>query len=84
MKNSDIDELFTHYPPRTQADEYKHQLVRVTLRLATRDIAEELPYSRERSMFISAMQQAAMWASAALALNRDKPPAKDGKAAISP
>ena len=79
MKNEDIDELFAYHAPKVQADKDQHQSVRATLALATKDIAQNLPYSRERALFITSMQQAAMWANAALALHRDDPPAMNGE-----
>ena len=76
MTNPEISDLFTYHPPRDDADVSLHEHVRETIGAATKAIAERLPQSRERALFITTMQQAAMWANAALALHRSEPPAQ--------
>ena len=74
MTEQEIVEVFKYHPPTPERIR-AHELVREVMRDATLELAPQLPPSRERSAFITHMQQAAMMANAALAIHGppDKP-----------
>ncbi|MYI74155.1 MAG: hypothetical protein F4057_02155 [Acidobacteria bacterium] len=68
MTEAEIVELFTYHPPDAERIR-AHDLVRDVMRDAVLELAPHLPASRERSTFITLMQQASMMANAALAIH---------------
>ena len=68
MTEQEIVEIFKYHPPDAERIR-AHDLVREVMRDATLELAAHLPPSRERSAFITHMQQASMMANAALAIH---------------
>ena len=68
MTEQEIVEIFTFHPPDAARID-AHERVREVMRDATLELAALLPPSRERSLFITEMQQASMMANAALAIH---------------
>ena len=67
MNKEQIIETFCYHEP-TSASIGMHIEVRGDMMNAVLTIASKLPDSREKTMFITAMQEAHMWAHAALAM----------------
>ena len=65
-----IAEMFTHHPPEHQKQIDQHEGVRSTCLDAALRINGVVPDCAEKTFAIRALQQASMWANAALALNR--------------
>lgn len=68
MTTNELENIFTYHAPHgDQADRYER------LRAAGKALAETIvvlcPNSRERSLAITAVQQAIIWANAAIAIN---------------
>ena len=68
MVDSDIEKIFTyHMPVNDQAERYNK------LRESAKDLAyliqDHCPDSREKSLAITNLQQAVMWANASIAIN---------------
>lgn len=68
MDSADLENRFTYHPPKdNQAARYE------ILRAAGRSLAEEInhscPDSREKSLAITHLEDAIMWANAAIARN---------------
>lgn len=71
----DIENTFTYHRPfGTQPERYEH-LRTVAKGLATA-IMLHCPESREKSLALTAVQQAVMWANASIACN-ERPPNED-------
>jgi hypothetical protein len=66
---ADLDRIYTHHPPRgDQADRY--QEIRAVARTLAECIVTNCPESRERSVALTNLQQAVMWANAAIAIHQ--------------
>lgn len=65
----DLRERFVHHPPTTQKRVDTHQLVRDTAAEWALLLNEILPESREKSLALTAVQEAAMWANSAIAIH---------------
>ncbi len=70
MTTAQLDNIFTyHKPGGTQPERY------VAIRDKAKELAEVInsscPESREKSLAITAVQQASMWANAAIAINEN-------------
>jgi hypothetical protein len=68
MREAEIEEIFTYHAPKgNQANDYE------TIRGRAKDFAtcinDLCPESREKSLAITAIQQAVMWANAAKAIH---------------
>lgn len=68
MTDNDLEKIFTHHMPvNDQAERYN------ILRDAAKDLAyliqDHCPDSREKSLAITNLQQAVMWANASIAIN---------------
>ena len=68
MTEEQIRETFKYHSPSPEAVNY-HEAIRRRITNAVVDIAPYLPHSRERSLFITLMQQAQMMANAAIAIH---------------
>jgi hypothetical protein len=72
MQPSQIDELFTYHRPFADQPARYEQL-----RYAARNLAylinTNCPESREKSLAITSLQQAIMWANASIAINEKEP-----------
>lgn len=64
----EIHERFKHHPPTPDRIDL-HQMVRVDAEDLALTFNQILPESREKSLALTAVQEAAMWANAALAVH---------------
>lgn len=67
MDNLDLDNRFTYHPPRDHEQADKYVYLRKTARLLAGDIDSMCPDSREKSLAITHLEEAVMWANAAIA-----------------
>jgi hypothetical protein len=67
--SQDIKNRFNHHPPKDQATIQAHEDVREELRVTALLLDELLPDSREKSIAITKLEEALMWANAAIARN---------------
>ena len=68
MTKEQIEHTFKYHSPNPESVT-KHELIRRNMTGTVVSIAELLPLSRERSLFIELMQQAQMMANAAVAIH---------------
>ena len=65
----EIDERMDHHPPQNPETGDAHATVRLLVKAATKAVKDILPArSRETSLFLTAMQEALMWANASIAI----------------
>lgn len=70
-ETSDIERRHAHHPPQAPVIADKHQAARDIMIDATKRVMELLPERcREGSLFLTKMDEARMWANAAIALNQ--------------
>lgn len=69
----EITNRFTYHPPRNHREIAEHQLVRSTLEEVAQALVGVTPASREQSLMLTHLEQAMMYANAALARNRPEP-----------
>lgn len=68
MPIDDIEKRFTYHPPRgDQAERYEE--IRLLAKGLAYHIVERCPDSRERSLALTKLEEAVMWANAAIARN---------------
>jgi hypothetical protein len=58
---------FEHHPPHDAATVQRHKVVRSRLLWVAVDLDDYLPESREKSLFLTHLEEAMMWANAAIA-----------------
>ena len=64
----DINNVFSYHAPKgDQAERYT--IIRETAKELARVIDEKCPDSREKSLALTNLQQAVMWANASIAIN---------------
>ena len=67
----ELHNRFRHHTPKSDRVAENHEFVRSTLELATIAVLGVLPERcRERSVFITKMEEAMMWANAGIARNQ--------------
>jgi len=66
MDSRDIENRFTYHAP-TPEDVALHEHVRETVREVANGFNEVLPESREKSLAMTHLEEAVMWANAAIA-----------------
>jgi hypothetical protein len=66
---SDLENRFTYHPPKDSDTVETHEAVREELRVTAILLDELLPDSREKSIAITKLEEALMWANAAIARN---------------
>ena len=70
MPTADIVNRFSYHAP--DADKVKaHEFVRGLCRTLAAELDEELPAGREKSLALTKLEEAMMWANAAIARNGD-------------
>lgn len=69
LSNIQLENLMKYHPPETPERLAAHELVNATILEAVQKIYEILPESRECSLFLTTMQEARMWANAAIAIH---------------
>jgi hypothetical protein len=65
-----MDDRFKHHPPKDQAVIDAHQGVRLAAYDYFAAISDYCPDSREKSLAITKLEEATMWANAAIARNQ--------------
>lgn len=64
----DIENVFMYHKPNPH-QQHRYEVLRAAARDLALQIAESCPDSRERSLALTNLQQAIMWANASIALN---------------
>ncbi|MEM8493760.1 MAG: hypothetical protein AAF663_00050 [Planctomycetota bacterium] len=67
---TDIHERVRHHPPKGQATIDKHQTVREETERYMQHIAANVPDGREKSLALTKIEEAMMWANAGIARNQ--------------
>lgn len=68
---ADIERRHAHHPPQAPVITERHEAAREIMINATKRVMELLPErSREGALFMTKMDEARMWANAAIALNQ--------------
>lgn len=67
----DLRDRFRHHPPKTQARIDAHEGVRDRAADFAVWLNASLPECREKSLALTAIQESAMWANAAVAIHED-------------
>lgn len=70
--NLDLDTLFTYHPPLPDQIG-RYETLRMQGRAMAQQVAEHCPPSPERSIALTKIREAVMWANAAIACN-ERPP----------
>lgn len=65
----DLDNLFTYHPPTGPEQIATFQKIRDTGKVLAVVVVDKCPPSRERSLAITKIQEAVMWANASIAVN---------------
>lgn len=68
VRYDEIVDLFTYHPP-TEAQKTRYAAIRRDARFLAHCIALRCPESREKSLAITRLREAVMWANAAVALH---------------
>jgi hypothetical protein len=66
VKPEELDRRFDHHPP-DRYREARHQLIRSVFKDTAGIIDRELPEGREKSLVLTKLEEALMWANAAIA-----------------
>ena len=67
---TDLTNNYKYHPPKTQAVAESHEDVRAQAYSLARHLNEILPESREKSIALTKIEEAMMWANAAIARNQ--------------
>lgn len=67
MDGVELDLRFTHHPPPDEDTIQRYQHIRLLARSFAEQIVGFTPESREQSLAITALEEAVMWANAAIA-----------------
>ena len=68
MKNEEIERNFTYHAPKEDQPE-RYEQIRFKAKMLAAYINEYCPDSREKSLAITKLQEAVMWANASIACN---------------
>jgi hypothetical protein len=68
MTESQINEIFTYHQPINDQSQ-RYEALRQAAKGLAHFISKSCPESREKSLAITSLQQAIMWANAAIAIN---------------
>lgn len=74
----EITERFSFHPG-TDITAPKHDLVRIQLRQVALWVNDEIPESREKSLALTALQEAMHWCNSAIAIHTKPEPLRDGR-----
>lgn len=69
-----VEKDFKFHPSRCVEQQARHECVRATMLAAARQVLELCPPSRERSLAITKLEEAMLWANAAIARNESGGP----------
>lgn len=73
-QSHDLENIFTYHAP-TDAQKVTYELIRNEAKNLAGTILQECPQSRERSLAMTKVEEAVMWANSAIA--RNKKPQQD-------
>lgn len=68
MRNKEIESRFTHHKPKEDQPE-RYDRIRYKAKMLAAYINEYCPESREKSLAITKLEEAVMWANASIARN---------------
>lgn len=71
MTTEQIENIFTYHAPVGDQTE-RYQRIRNTAKILASTIQDACPESRERSLAMTNLQQAVMWANASIAINESE------------
>jgi hypothetical protein len=71
MQHSDIENRFAYHPPTTEQRKSDHETVREMCKSLAHSLNALLPEGREKSLAVTHLEDAMMWANAALARQQD-------------
>jgi len=77
-ERGDIESRFSFHPG-TATTGPKHDEVRRKMRLLALWVLDDVPESRERSLALTALQEAMMWCNAAIAIHTEDEPLLPGR-----
>lgn len=63
----DLARRFQYHPPRDEATRHAHETIRQNCETLARSVDELCPDGREKSLAITKIEEAMMWANAAIA-----------------
>lgn len=67
--NDDLLNRFNYHPPKDDRTRIKHEIIRKTMFNAAVEVAHLCPDGREKSLAFTKLEEAMMWANAAIARN---------------
>lgn len=74
MTGDELNRRFSHHPPRNPDEIQLHEFIRSVCRDTAEQVADHVPdsvkTSREWALFLTHVEEAAMWANAAFARNK--------------
>lgn len=68
MENTDLENRFTYHEPKSDQPE-RYKVIRSNARVLADQINVACPESREKSLAITKLEEAVMWANASIARN---------------
>lgn len=80
MTNEQLDNIFTYHKPLGNQPK-RYEEIRNEAKVLARTIQGACPESREKSLALTNLQQAVMWANAAIAINENEVPEQSGTSA---
>ena len=72
MQTEDIDNRFSFHPVKSEADKVAHEQIREKLREIAHFVNVMVPEGREKSLAITHLEEAMMWANAGIARARPR------------
>jgi hypothetical protein len=70
LNHGDVEQRMSHYPPASDVTIGAHELARELAKAHAKALMDLLPPGREKSLVLTALEEALMWANAAIARNR--------------
>lgn len=71
VTEADLEERFNYHPPPTDSVIYAHTTMRSAMLTAARNVVAKTPPCREQSLALTKLEEAMMWANAAVARNHE-------------
>ncbi len=69
MTNQELESLFTYHPPKNDEQKFKYETIRNEAKSFALYLNTTLPDSREKSLAITKLQEAVMWANASIVVH---------------